>query len=205
MSSDGLEQFEDIEVVSFEANYGIQAANLSGGVGFTGGTADSFDGLILVDYDDVVDRNEELVLLEAQHLLVAFVNSSETLDGTVTATASISAGSAGPQLSVDVNTDSLDPNNDIVGGASQDDSIDIIGRNLKATAHAPFSDGGTGVGGGGSAGEDRVEFAMPPAEMGRFHPRDELFLNGHLRVWNIQNAGVHARLQGQHWYGVVED
>jgi hypothetical protein len=46
---------------------------------------------------------------------------------------------------------------------------------------------------------------MFPAEFGRFHPRDELFINGEFRAWNIDDAGIHAAVAGQHVYGVISD
>lgn len=198
--------FDDVEVATFEAYVGVQASDLTGGTGFNGGDDAVFEGVELIDYDDLVDRNEELHLLEAQHAINVYANSTETADGTVRAAVEISAS---PSRTVAA----LGPSSaiaDSTGGARSasvgtDDSIDLIGRYLQAIGQAPFSDSTTGVGGGGSAGEDRVTVEAPPGPVARFHPRDELFLNGAFDAWNIDDAGIHVDVYGQHVYGVVED
>jgi len=204
--SDDSHGFDDIEVATFGVATGVQAADLNGATGFQG-QGDVFEGLAVLDYDEFVDRNESLVLLRATHRMVVFANSTETADGTVLAAAEISADPALSSTTLEAqsqSTASFD-DDDVVGDAEQDDSIDLIGRPLLATGHAPFSDGPTGVGGAGTAGVDVVEVTVAPSEFGRFHPRDELFVNGGFRVWNIDDAAVHAQFTGQHVYGVVAD
>lgn len=202
------EQFDDIEVVSFSANIGITADDLSGGTGFGGGDSADFEGVQVIDYDEVVDRNEELHLLEASHRLTVYANSTETADGNVAGAVEISASPSRSQVVVravsPTQTEELEPG-DAVGGSESDDSIDIVGRPLSTVGHAPFSDGASGTGGGGSSGRDSYDGDTFPAEYGRFHPRDELFVNGELVAWNVDDAGVHASISGQHIYGVMSD
>jgi len=202
-------QYDDIEMVTFASSVGVEASNLGGGTGFSGGESNNVEGVQLIDYDDIVDRNESLDLIYAEHRLTAFPNSTETADGTVAVNVECSASPSAstPVLEVFPRTDSIAPSSsDAVGRARDDDSIDIVGRIMSVVGHAPFSDGSSGVGGGGSAGEDVVEIdGGLPSEAGRFHPRDELFLNGRLVTWNIDDGGVHANLSGQHVYGVVSD
>jgi len=203
--------YTDIEVVSMGTSVGVEAGNLGGATGFNGGAVNDFEAQQLVDYDEIVDRNEELRLLYAQHCIVVYANSTETADGTVSVSAEVSADpsitgvtqAAGrPQNGSSAGTD----DDTVTAGVypNSDDSIDIVGRVLTAVGHSPFSDGGTGVGGGGSAGEDSYDSTMFPAEFGRFHPRDELFLNGRLVAWNVDDSGIHVNFSGQHVYGVVE-
>lgn len=201
-------EWDDIEVVTFDGHFGITAANLSGGTGFSGQSFGALDeGVTVVDFDEVVDRNEEVVLLYAEHHLSAFVNSTETADGNAEVTAEISSSPAtsqvgqarGPTSSVTSNGTTYNVSGD------DDDTIDLVGRPMRCVAHAPFSDGASGVGGGGSEGVDWAYVYQPPAEFGRFHPRDELFLNADIQAWNIDDAGVHGQVGGQHVYGVVED
>lgn len=203
--------FDDIEVVSFSANAGVQASNLSGTTGFQGGDEQEFEGLELVDYDEIVDRNEELRLLYVAHALSVYANSTETEDGTVAASVEISAD---PSLTdvgrgaTDLGTGSVPGTGkdsaDVVGLARSDDTIDIIGRALTAVGTGAFSDTTNGTGGGGAAGHDSYDSEVFPMEMGRFHPRDELFLNGRFASWNIDDAGIHIGVEGQHIYGVME-
>ena len=196
--------FDDIEVATFQADVGVQAEDLSGGTGFAGGDQEIFNGLEILDYDEFVDRNEELRLLGVQHGLSVYPNSTTTADGTVRGYVEISAQPSAGSIDAAVSIGSFDDSN-AVGNSMSDDTIDIVGRPLLATGMAPFSDGSTGVGGGGSAGEDRYESAMFPSEFGRFHPRDELFANGRIEVWNIDDSGVHLDVWGQHVYGVMDD
>jgi len=203
-------QFSDIEVATWGVNVGVQASDLSGSTGFAGGDIDEFEGVKVLDFDEFVDRNEELILLQVQHCLVVYANSTETADGTVAVSVEVSAdpslSSATNLLAGISNNESVPPDSAVTSSLSpnSDDSIDIIGRPLYATGTGAFSDGSSGAGGGGSAGEDTVESDMFPAEFGRFHPRDELFVNGEFRVWNVDDAGVHAGITGQHVFGVVE-
>jgi hypothetical protein len=199
------ESFKDIEVASFGITIGIPAQGLGGATAYTGGDTSSFEGVEMIDFDQIVDRNEELVLIEAQHALVAEINSTETADGSVRAAVEISADpslspatrAAGKQTN-DAQPDSFS------GTTGFDDSIDLVGRPLVAQGTGPFSDSSTGVGGGGSAGEDSVEIRSAPAEFGRFHPRDEVFVNGITETDNVDDAGIHLQISGQHVFGVVE-
>lgn len=197
------DEYDDVEVVSFSGSVGVQAADLNGGTGFSGET-NSFDGVKLVDYDDLVDRNEELQLVQGSHLVTVYQNSTSTADGTVAAGVGISASPT--RKSVEAATASADSHEgSIVARFYTDDSIDLIGRPMEAVSYAPFSDGATGVGGAGGIGRDEVEIHDQPGELGRFHPRDELFFNGRIKSWNIDDAGVHVSVKGQHVYGVVSD
>lgn len=201
------ESYDDIEVATFEADIGAAAADLDGLTDFDGEFAD-FEGHLVIDYDDLVDRNEELHLLSAQHGLNVYQNSTATADGTVRAYAEVSSSPSRSILpgitTASLQGDTTDGAGVVGGQASFSDTIDVIGRPMEATAHGPFSDGATGVGGGGSAGSDSVEVHNPPTEMARFHPRDELFVNGRFNVWNISDAGIHITVVGQHVYGVAD-
>ena len=201
------DMLSDIEVATFASNAAVAAADLDGTTSL-GGQVQEFESIEVIDYDEIVDRNEELLLLDAKHSLVVYANSTETADGTVAAAVEVSAD---PSLTdttgrvVEIRNNDLPPgDSQVIGTGTTDDSIDLIGRPLSAVGHAPFSDGSSGAGGGGSAGEDRLSLGMAPAEFGRFHPRDELFVNGSIRAWNIDDAGVHVNVSGQHVYGVVE-
>jgi len=198
--------YDDIEVATFSATVGIPASDLDGNTTFNGGIQEPFEALQLLDYDEIVDRNEELVLLDAHHSLYASINSTETADGSMRVAVEISADPAlsdatifaAGQSSQDV------PGSLWEGVAAQDDTIDLIGRPLTGAATGPFSDGSSGAGGGGSASHDEVHLTMAPAEFGRFHPRDELFANGRAEINNVDDAGVHLGISCQHVYGVVE-
>jgi hypothetical protein len=198
---------DDIEVVTFSATVGVPAAQLDGSTAFGGGDNHKFNGLQLVDYDSVVDRNEELRLVDGYHRMVPSINSTETADGSLRAAVAVLAEPSLPgvvdQAANQKGTDIGD--SEVDGEATTSDSIDLIGRPLSGIATGPFSDSGTGVGGGGSSAGDEYRLASAPAEFGQFHPRDELFLAGRLEVDNVDDAGVHIQMTGQHMYEVVHD
>lgn len=200
-------EYADYEVVTFLGSAGQTAAENDGDTGFEGETV-NFEGLLLVDYDDIVDRNERLELLRASHVLEVYGNSTRTEDGTVGGVVEVSASPS--QTTVGLlrtnDTNELDSDDAAVGFASREDSIDLVGRPLMAVTGAPFSDSATGMGGGGNGGgHDQWEGDYFPGGVGAFHPRDELFMNGQLHFWNVDDAGVHLQLIGQHIYGVVAE
>lgn len=195
------ENYDDIEVASWLTHLGVQAADLTGTTGF-GGQTDEWENHQVVDLDDILDRDEAADLIAAYHRVVVFQNSTATADGTVQAHVEVATSGnrlLGPAMG---NTDAVGGAGDVVGTTTSQDTIDLIGRALTATGHAPFSDGATGVGGGGSAGEDQVALSFPPGRLGQFHPRDEVVLNGRFAAWNIDDAAIHVMVSGQHWYGV---
>lgn len=200
------DEYDDYEQVSFRGNAGVQAADLTGATGFQGENFD-FAGLTLIDYDEIVDRNETLDLLYAAHWARVYQNSTATEDGTVAFSGEVSTSPARQHAVVTVYDSAIDGDADagVVGTASNDDSIDLLGPSLEVTAHSPFSDTASGIGGGGSAPTVSWENSFFPGQMGQFHPRDELFLNGQLRAWNIDDAGVHVDVEGIHIYGVRSD
>lgn len=198
--------YDDLEQVSWSVNTGISAADLTGATAFDGGDIGTFEGLQVLDYDDIADRSEHLELIMATHRVVVYSNSTATADGTVKGVAEISTS---PSRDIAIGlfgaSDIADSNIVQSVGTDQSDSIDIVGPPLVAVAHAPFSDGASGVGGGGAAGDDTLEHRPPQGRLATFDPRDELFLNGAIEVWNIDDAGVHMDVHGQHLYGVIED
>lgn len=200
-----MDEFDDVEVATISTGVGVQAADLAGGTGFSG-EQHTFEAVPLIDYDEFVDRNESLTLLRASAVLFVYANSTETADGTVACAVEVSSSPAiqGSGLVTSTTTEfSQDPaTDDVVGATAVDDTIDIIHREMVGVGHGPFSDGASGVGGGGSAGRDEVAVGRPPDPIADFHPRDELFLNGQFAAWNIDDAGIHAQFNAQHVYGV---
>jgi len=204
-------EWADIEVVTFGTETGVPAARLEGGTNYGDADQAVIEGSLLIDYDEVCDRNEELHLLEAQHRLSVWQNSTATEDGSIRVYVELSTSSVlelAEVSNVDAN-DNLDGDSTKgqeapVGQSESDDTIDVIGRPLAATGHGGFYNAANGAGGSGSAGEDSYESDYFPGEYGRFHPRDELNLNFYADISNIDDAGIHIDVVGQHVYGVVE-
>ena len=198
--------YEDLEQVTFSVNTGAEAADLTGSTGFASGDVVGFEGVQVLDYDDIADRSEHLELIQAVHRVVIYANSTETADGTIKGVAELST-SPTRDIAVDLFNvqDIADSNIGVTAGIDNSDSIDLVGPPLAAVGHAPHSDGGTGTGGGGAAGADTLNHYPPEGRLATFDPRDELFLNGAMEVWNIDDAGAHMDVHGQHLYGVIED
>lgn len=202
--------FDDIEVVNFLAEIRIDASDVTDDNTISGDTEDFEDGDPVVDYDEVVDRNEELRLLEAQHRMVAFVNGGEdatpsTQYGVVAVAAEVSASPARSDIArTGTQPGGTTFSGNAIGRFFTDDTIDIIGRPLAAKTGQDFSDTTNGAGGAAGGADDAYVTTMFPGEYGRFHPRDELFVNGQIRMWNMDVAGVGVDVRGQHVYGVLE-
>lgn len=207
LPQDARIEFEDIEVASFGFQGGVTAAGMEGSTGYGDADQGAVQGVQLIDYDEIVDRNEELHLLEAQHRLSVYQNATATEDGSIRGYAEISTSGAFQLAEVsDVSVSNLDDNQrgDVINGQAEfDDGIDLIGRPLVATGTGSFYNASNGAGGGASAGEDSYVSDYFPGEMGRFHPRDELDLNIAFDASNIDDAGIHLDVTGQHVYGVV--
>lgn len=202
-------QFEDIELASFGFEGGATAASLEGGTSYGGADQGRVLAGQLLDYDELCDRSEELVLLEAQHRLSCWQNATATEDGSFRVYAEISTAQALELPDVaQVETAEFPPGqggeDNLVGSVDSSDGIDLVGRPLAATAGGSFYNSANGAGGSGSSGEDSYESDYWPGETGRFHPRDELNLNLRFEASNIDDAGVHIDLVGQHLYGVVD-
>lgn len=191
-----------IEVVNFEATTGVTAANLGGATSFTG-TREDWNGLELIDYDDVIDRDEVAVLMEASHMLNVFTNPTQTADGFVMAAAAPMTQEALSDAVI-LQAPSQPLTGDVLADTSVDDTIDVVGRPLMTGTGAQFSDGATGVGGSAAAGTDDYQSDLWPDIIGFFHPRDELFYNGTFRWWNISDSGIHSQIVGQHKYAVFD-
>lgn len=210
--SSAMDSFHDIEVVSFNAQATVGSADIATQLG-NGGDPHNWEGLQLIDYDEIVDRNEELVLLTGHHQIHAGYEGSDgntpgTQYGVGHAIAEISASPARTIASVTATgsgNDITDSVGAVTGTSIEDDTIDILGRPLGTHIHQDFSDDATAKGGAAGESDDSTELIRPPAEMARFHPRDELFYNGMLRLWNSDVMGVTVQVLGQHVYGVVED
>lgn len=206
--------FEDIEVVTGAEIVGIDSLATDGDFGDDFPESATFEGLQLIDYDEIVDRNEALHLLEAHHHLDVYLREDTSPSGTymMRAHAEVSASPA-RQVAIDA-ANAGDVEADTTGlevsefGSTFDDSIDLIGRALSAAAtggpiQGTFDADSGGGQSSGTPGSDTVDLDSLPAPIAEFHPRDELFLNGVLESSNADVA-MYMELNYQHLYGVVE-
>lgn len=193
----------------------MAAADLDGSTGPGFGQAAIFEDVVALDLDDVLDRHRLADVLAYNHRLTCIAPSTQTADGTCRFSGTFATGpshrftSAGGQFQEEFSGGTpftggaFTSNTD--GGILTEDSLDPIGRPLDAIAGSPFSDGATGVGGAGSAGEDNDRGEMPHAGMFTVDRRDEIFVAGVAEASNIDDASLYSSWTFQWLLGVYDD
>lgn len=201
---------EDVEYANFQVDLLIAAADLDGTAGPDYPDAVKFEGIQVYDVEELIDRHERAVMLQAAHSLSVYLPSTATADSSVRASVEISAN---PSLAVahDMNIGQTSPVEDqegsLPGDALEfenhfDDTRDVLGRVLQSQGGGGFSDGATGV--GGSAGNATDSDRFEPVDFD-VDDRDEFYVNGALEVSNAADQGAAAIITGQHVYAILED
>lgn len=180
-------------------HYSIAAADLDGETGQGGGQYDFQADLVSWGLAGGMRAGVEVAeILLVESRLDAWINSTETEDGTLQVVAEV--GTDGDSRMVergDTNiqtTDILASNIDRVDGTGTFDAD--LWSVLSAVAHAPFSDSATGVGGAGTAGHDEhvVDYrgwGGGPIVDG---DDDDVFNHVGFRTWNVDDSAVHAQV-----------
>lgn len=209
--SSGAAGYDDVEVITISPTIGIGSSEVTGDTDASFADEGEFEGFELIDMDEVLDRSESADLLAAAHAITVYGQPIDASPGAVRAAIEVSSspalqaataiGGSGAELDSDgllvqQRQDSLD---DV-----KTDSLDIIGRVLSAVAYPPHQDTGSSTGGGGSAGTDDFKTEGFPDRMARFHPRDEVYLNGVIEA-NGVSVNTYLDVEVQHIYGVRED
>lgn len=185
VSADDIEQYDDVEVQS-----------VGGGVitDFDGSTpstnSEEYEGIQVLDMDDLLDRNEQASLLLADMYAVPSADwGGDNPDPDFwrhyieVGTASVLQKTAAFGDSGDNATISADP--DVAVITTEDDSLDLLGRPLRIRGQLHAKDTTNTLGAGGDFVADRV--VSSPADP-RFHPRDEIFMNVSSRYDNVSGA-----------------
>lgn len=202
--------YTDIEQVTATINFGMTADNHDGSLGNGLPNEGRFEGFEVVDYDDVIDRDERADLLYARHRLLAFTRENQAPPGIVNLGVELSSS---PALQVarsvqnpQVIEGDIEPNAGVNVSSYEDlqeDSVDLVGPALTAATMNPHQDTGSSTGGGGAMSVDTVELEGFPDRIREFHPRDELFLNGFVESSGY-DGDSYGTLTLQHWYGISE-
>lgn len=197
----GIANYRDVDRQDRYFHYSVDAGSLSGATGQAGGDYDVLEDAESVGVMGNLRPTEEAQLLYFQCEVVAYINSTETADGTFEGRAYCSLKGNNPMI--ENNSGSVFRTN--INGTDWD-RIDAGGSldNRILTTHVmastgPFSDGASGVGGGGSGmrSKDEVNFV----EMFGSGPiidnsSDDIYLHLEGRAYNIADAAVHI---GGHW------
>jgi len=198
-----------MEQLHASSTLSVAAADLDGGVGQAFGEQDTFEGVLLYDFEQALDRDEVGVIQwQAQHITV-YGTSTSTADGTVRGSVEFSLS---PDLSRGVQAvQATQPVDDQTGNSFTIDRSpevrtvtgDVLGRHLTAVGFSPFSDGTSGVGGSGGAGTDAWEgpILVDPV----VDDRDALFANGAIEVSNVSDAAVHVDIDVWTAMAVIEE
>lgn len=201
---------EDVEYANFQLDLLLEAADVDGTAGPDYPDAVKFEGIQLYDAEELIDRHERAIMLQAAHSLTVYLPSTATADGSIRASVEVSAN---PSLAVahDLNVAQTSPVADQQGSLPADalefelhfdDTRDVLGRPLQSQGGGGFSDGATGV--GGSAGNATDSDRFEPVDFD-IDDRDEFYANGAVEVSNTADQGAAAVLTGQHVYAILED
>lgn len=210
-SSDPYSGFDDVETVADTREFHVDAAALAGATGPDGGEESGFQGVEAYPMSNIIDRGEQATLLEAYHVVEAWMNPTQTADGMARAAIEISSSPSHQAVRA---VDALQDVDDVgwlqgdadlpiqQSGPSPTRSLDLVGPPLVAYGYAPFSDGATGNSGSGSS--EQAKYQGTPADP-QFHHRDDLFINGVLTAFNVADSAIHATVRYYHAFGIEED
>lgn len=194
--SRGIAGYNDVNRQDRYFHYSVSAAELDGTADQAGGQYFKIEDAESVGLHGNLRPTEEAELLRFEAELVAYINSTETADGSMEARATISLKGNNPMYEnndagvfvADVNGTEWDR---IDAGGSIDNRI-LTTHTMAATG--PFSDGGSGVGGGGSGMRSYREVSFHD-EFGAGpimdSSSDDIYLHLEGRQWNIADAAIH--------------
>lgn len=199
---------EDVELVHLSTDLKIDAADLSGGTGATGGQNFKLepDNLTLMQGSEFLDRGEVARLMAIEAEAVAYTNSTSTEDGTVRADVAATSGfDNGPIYGLDAGfTEGVNDSGviDVIDDSQTD--FDLLHRPLEAIGTSAFSDTSTGVGGAGSPGRSTSSWSYGPHGP-EFDHRDAINLAASIEQWNVDDAALHVGYQATAAMHVVEE
>lgn len=201
-----LAHYDDFEQYTFSATLRAQSTDFT-----SGDNRAQFEGIELLDFDELVGRRDEadLIQLDAAHAVHVHTDGSEANMQTATGVAEISSS---PSLQAAEEADDYNPI-DITGesgdmsdldvGIVASDSVDLVTRPLWASGSRAVNDATSGVSNGAHQQVDRTR--GPPIGEWIFDRRDELYWNGELHSGGQSANTVHTYLMGQLVFGIRED
>jgi len=202
--------YTDVEYQAMNNNLSVAAGSLDGSTNETGGQDEVWEATVggREALQGELHRGEVAELLALNVDIVVYTSSTQTADGTVRGAIEISREGTfqmvdGEQLNTaagsfnGINMQVISP-----GMTIEEDVLAF----LSATGHSAFSDGASGVGGGGSAGEASYsrsyldDFGSGPL----FDPEDEFYQHAQMTQWNVADAAFHIDWNFEFWWVVHE-
>lgn len=198
-----VNQFDELEYIRYSAVVTVEASESTGSTDGFYPEGGFFEGLQLVDFDEVLDRAQVGHVIRHMAQLDCMPTPTQTADGAARAMVqhSFSPANQGTiNFSSGAQTDDIGTGAvAIVANAVDNDTADVLGRNLVSIGTGPFSDSATGVGGGGGSDMDSVDYVPMDVTV---DARDELFLNGVVEISNISDTSVGVATTGYIVLGV---
>lgn len=207
-ASEVAARFEDLEYLTGETVITVNSADST----VDDHSAASYEGVTLLDVDDITDRHEVAHLLLANlRLVLQSEGSTSTGRQEVHVAVEVSASPSrsatiemtGDETSIGDQTELQAGISDVQFKQEDTDDADLIARPLRAYKGYAFEDETNGPGGPGSSDMDTA--VGPPPGTWDFDRRDELFLNGIFQMHGDASANAHAMLGYQLVFGVTED
>lgn len=195
----------EIEYATGRVMFSADAADNDGLTDRFYGEEGTFEGHLLYDADELVDRHEVAELIAASHRLTIQPTGTQTADSAAAMVLEVSASPASAVAGESTGTFSAfdDTSGEVLDQQSEfDDTADLVGRPLNVMGQGPFTDGTNGTGGGGSAGEDAVE-VRPMRYL--VDSRDEFYINGWWGIQNLADGPLTGAFTYQHVLAVRED
>lgn len=197
---------DDLEYINFNVDLKADPADSDGTQDQTYGQTGDYEGLELLDFDDLLDRHEvaHLVYMDA-HLAVHILQQAQTGN---TMARGIHEFNARPSITAAHEAESYSnvatSSGDLTPESSTltDDSADLPVRPLEAVATQAYRDDGNNQVATGAQGWDAVRGPIPGTW--DFDRRDELYLNGVLEMDNWQAGSFHNSIAGQLVFAISE-
>lgn len=201
--------YSDIEHQRAWNQFSVAAGSLDGSTDERGGQNDVGEQ-VLGGREPIggLERGEIAELLAIRLYCEAYTNSTQTADGAVRGSVEISREPVFQTLDGDqitTGTGSLDGLNYQVVGPGETFEPDVLAR-AQSMGFSPFSDGSSGVGGGGSTtqGVYEMDFMETFGSGPLFDRNDEFFQHVNWIQWNVADAALHVDWFYEMYWGVHE-
>lgn len=206
--SDNQYQYGDLDIQHIFHSFSVAAAEVDGTTGQGGGQTFVGEQALVAEPAGGLPRNAVAELVSMDVSVVAYINSSQTEDGTVQGLLELST--EGNSQVVESLNSNVDVNNtagavDIIDVSSTTDS-DVIGM-LQAVGHGPITDTVNGLAGAGSAGEAElsIDFRNKFGTGPLFERDDEVTGHLGLKQWNVADSALHLDMAAQLLWDVHVD
>lgn len=204
-----VEHFDDLEHQTLRRHFSISAGNNDGTTGQFGGQTRTIENAESEKIAGGLSRGEVAELVAVQVKLRAFINSTQTADGTVRGAMELSTDTSPIMLSDAQKTAGDVTANDgtTVDYAAWGDTSPEVLAFLESVSYGPITDGTNGVGGSGTS--ETIEKVVPYRAWFGSGPTYDRHndLNEHLLItqWNVADAATHLDYEASLLWDIREE